>query len=106
MSNESEFVNALMDEIRKRGAMDKLITDSAQIETSARVKDALRMFFIDDWQSEPKYQHQNFSEHRWRHLKRNHKWFMSYCDVNPHTWLLLLKWLGVVMNQFNLLSTC
>jgi hypothetical protein len=42
--------------------MTKLISDSAKLEISARVKDVLRAFIIDDWQSEPYYQHQNFAE--------------------------------------------
>ena len=65
MSTEKEFVNTLEDVIRKRGAMDKLITDSACIKTSARVQEILRSLCIDDWQSEPNYQHQNFAEQRW-----------------------------------------
>ena len=42
--------------------MDKLISDSARVETSKRVKDILRALIIDDWQSEANYQHQNFAE--------------------------------------------
>ena len=37
MHSEKQFVNTLEDVIRKRGAMDKLITDSARIEISKRV---------------------------------------------------------------------
>ena len=32
MHNNAEFVNTLEDVIRKRGAMDKLISDSAKVE--------------------------------------------------------------------------
>jgi hypothetical protein len=38
--------------IPERGAMTKLISDSAKLEISARVKDVLRAFIIDDWQSD------------------------------------------------------
>jgi hypothetical protein len=38
--------------IFRKGAMTKLISDSAKLEISARVKDVLRAFIIDDWQSE------------------------------------------------------
>jgi hypothetical protein len=34
MHNNAEFVNTLEDVIRKRGAMDKLISDSAKVEIS------------------------------------------------------------------------
>ena len=32
IKTEKEFVNTLEDQIRKRGAMDKLISDSAKVE--------------------------------------------------------------------------
>ena len=62
MKNDKQFVNTLQDNIRKRGAMDKLIGDSAQVETSHRTKDIFWALMIDDWQSEPRMQHQNFAE--------------------------------------------
>ena len=99
MSTEKEFVNTLEDVIRKRGAMDKLITDSARVEISRRVKDILRSLCTDDWQSEPNYQHQNFAEHRWKHLKRNIQWFMNWRNVDPEAWLLCAKWIADVMNH-------
>ena len=71
MNTEAEFVNTLLDIIRERGAMDKLITDGARVEQSARVKDILRMLIIKDWQSEANYQHQNFAERRWQTFKHN-----------------------------------
>ena len=62
MGSDKEFVNTLEDVIRKRGAMDKLVSGSAQVEISARVKNILRNLLIDDWQSEPHFQWQNFAE--------------------------------------------
>jgi hypothetical protein len=34
MSNDKQFINTLEDNIRYRGAMDKLISDRAQLEIS------------------------------------------------------------------------
>ena len=99
MATEKEFVNTLEDQIRKRGAMDKLITDSARVEISKRVQDILRSLCIDDWQSEANYQHQNFAEHRWRHLKRNVQWFMNWRNVDANAWLLCTQWVADVMNH-------
>ena len=62
MKTEKQFVNTLEDNIHKRGAMDKLISDHAQVEISNRVHDILRANCIDDWQSEPYHQHQNHAE--------------------------------------------
>ena len=47
MKMDKEFVNTLEDNIRKRGAMDKLISDQAQSEVSNWVKDILRALFIN-----------------------------------------------------------
>ena len=99
MKSNAEFVNTLEDVIRKRGAMDKLISDSARVEISARVKDILRALCIDSWQSERNYQHQNFSEHRWHHFKRNINWIMNWRNVPPNIWLLCAKWVADVMNH-------
>jgi hypothetical protein len=58
LQTEKHFVNMRQENIRKRGAMEKLITDRAQSEISTKVKDILRHYIISDWQSEPHYQHQ------------------------------------------------
>ena len=48
MKSDKQFVNSLEDSTRKRGAMEKLTSDSSQSEISTRVKDTLRALFIDD----------------------------------------------------------
>ena len=65
MKLEAHFVDALQDNIRQRGAMDKLVSDRAQVEISNRVKDILRLYVIDDSQSEPYHEHQNPAERRY-----------------------------------------
>ena len=87
-----------MDNIRERGAMDVLISDHANYEMSARVKDILRALMIGHWKSEPYYQHQNFAEHRWGHVKANLEWLMSFLDVDLDCWLLALNYARSVMN--------
>ena len=49
VKSTAEFVNTLEDTIRKYGAIDKLISDSARVEISERVKDILRRYMIEDW---------------------------------------------------------
>ncbi len=49
MKTDKEFVNTIEDNIRRRGAMDKLISDQAKAEISRRVLDILRAYCIDDW---------------------------------------------------------
>ena len=99
MANEREFVNTLLDTIRERGAMDKLITDSATVEISKQVIDVCRALLIQQHQTEPNYQHQDFAEHRYRHIKGNLNWYMNYRAVPPEAWLLCLKWICAVMNM-------
>ena len=98
MLSTNEFVNTLLDCIRDRGAMDKLISDHANYEMSARVKDILRSLMIGHWKSEPYYQHQNFAERRWGHVKANLEWLMAFLDVDPDCWLLALRYVCDVMN--------
>ena len=62
MKTEKKLVNTLEDNITKRGAMDKLISDRSQVEISHKAKDILRAYCIDDWQSEPHHQHQNYEK--------------------------------------------
>jgi hypothetical protein len=46
MGSSNEFINTLLDNIRERRAMDKLISNSATVETSNRVKDVIRSMII------------------------------------------------------------
>ena len=48
-----DFARALMDKIRKYGAMDRLICEKAKAQISAQVKNILRAFCIKDWESKP-----------------------------------------------------
>jgi len=78
--------------------MDTLISDHANYEMSARVKDILRLLMIGHWKSKPYYQHQNFAEHRWGHVKSNLEWLMTFLDVDPDCWLPTLNYVCSVMN--------
>ena len=98
MKTEKEFVNTLLDIIRKRGAMDKLITDSAQVEISKRVQDVLRSLIIDHWKSESRYQHQDYAERRWQNYKHNIQWYSAWRKIPGKIWLLLACWVADVMN--------
>ena len=43
-----QFVNTLEDSMRRRGAMDKLLSDSAKTEISNKVMDILRAYHISN----------------------------------------------------------
>ena len=65
-----QFINTLSDNIRKRGAMDTLISDGGKYEISKRVTDLLCSLFIQEYQSEPYHQHQNKAENHFGLAKR------------------------------------
>ena len=69
MKSDSQFVLTLEDVIRKRGAMDRLLSDRAQTLISGKVKDILRSLIIGEWQSEPYHEHQNPAERRYQTVK-------------------------------------
>ena len=99
MKTDSQFVNCLEDEIRQRGAMNKLISDRAQVEVSNRVLDLLRALLISDWQSEPYHQHQNFAENRWGTVKKMVNTVLDRTAAPAYTWLLCLVWVCHVLNH-------
>ena len=62
MKSGKQFVNTLEYNIRRRGAMDKLLSDSAKTEISNKVMDILRAYHISSWHSELYPQIQNPAE--------------------------------------------
>jgi len=79
--------------------MDNLISDGAQSELSDRGPDVLCALSIGNWHSEAHYQHQNFAEHRWRHIKKNVEWLMNLRNCPLEVWLLALQCVCSVMNH-------
>ena len=69
MRSGKQSVNTLEDNIHRCNAMDKLISDSAKNEIAHKVKDTLRSYNINDWQSEPYHQNQNPAEWSYRTIK-------------------------------------
>ncbi len=96
---DKQFVNALEDNIRDRGAMDKILTDSAQAEISNRVKDVLRSLCISSWQSEAGHQHQNPSERRIQTVKQNVNTIMNRSGAPAGAWLLCLAYVCYLLNR-------
>ena len=53
VKSEKQFINTLEDNVRERGAMDKLVSDRAQVEISERIMNFLCGLVIAAWQSVP-----------------------------------------------------
>ena len=79
--------------------MDKLISDSAQSEVFNIVKDITRVLFIDDWKSEPYYQHQNFAERRYQTVKRQTNTLLNRTGALPCVWLLAMIYVCFALNH-------
>ena len=99
IKSTKQFINTLSDNIRKRGAMDTLISDEGKYEISKRVTDLLRSLFIQDYQSEPYHQHQNKAENRFGLAKRYTNTVMNTSGCPACCWLLCLQYICVVLNH-------
>mgnify|MGYP006357956311 FL=1 len=95
---DKEFVNCLEDEIRRRGAPNRLISDSARAQISKKVVSILRALCIGDWQSEPKQQHQNPAERRIQTVKMRTNVVMDRTGAPDNTWLLCLLYVCYLLN--------
>ena len=88
--SDANFVSALMDEIRRRGAMNTLISDGAKAQLSKRVLAILRTFVIDNWQSEANQQRQNCAERSWKDSKEWTNNLLNISGAPAECWLLAL----------------
>ena len=99
IKSTKQFINTLSDNIRKRGAMDTLISDGGKYEISKRVTDLLCSLFIQDYQSEPYHQHQNKAENHFGLAKRYTNTVMNTSGCPACCWLLCLQYICVVLNH-------
>ena len=99
IKSTKQFINTLSDNIRKRGAMDTLISDGGKYEISQRVTDLLRSLFIQEYQSEPYHQHQNKAENRFGLAKHYTNTVMNTSGCPAFCWLLCLQYICVVLNH-------
>ena len=68
------------------------------------MKDILRHLCINDWQSEPKYQHQNKAERKIQDVKRNTNRILNTLGAPEKTWLLCMEYACFIMNRMALES--
>ena len=99
MKSGKQFVNTLEDNIRRRGAMDKLLSDSAKTEISNKVMDILRAYHISNWHSEPYHQNQNPAEWRYRTIKSWTNTVMNRSGAPANCWLLCLIYVCFLLNH-------
>ena len=99
MKSGKQFVNTLEDNIRRRGAMDKLLSDSAKPEISKKVIGILRAYHISIWHSEPYHQNQNPAEWRYRTIKSWTNTVMNRSGAPANCWLLCMIYVCYILNH-------
>ena len=104
IKTKKQFIDTLEDIICKWGAMDLLISSCARVEISSRVQDILRGYAINDWQSEPEYQHLNFAKRGYRDTKTYTILIMNLTGANDNEWLLVMKYVIYIHNRMALKS--
>ena len=99
IKSTKQFINTLSDNIRKRGAMDTLISDGGKYEISKRVTDLLCSLFIQDYLSEPYCQHQYKAVNCFGLAKRYTNTVMNTSGCPACCWLLCLQYICFVLNH-------
>ena len=94
-----QFVNTLEDNIRRWGAMDKLLSDSAKTEISNKVMDILSAYHISNCHSDPYLQNQNPAEWRYRTIKSLANTVMNRSGAPVNCWLLCLIYVCYLLNH-------
>jgi hypothetical protein len=101
MKSESEMPGTLLDFIRKFGAPNGLFSDNAKVQIGKTVQTILRMYAIDDLQSEPHHQHQNPAERRIQDVKKVCNQIMDCTGTPPQYWLLCLLYVIYLLNRLS-----
>jgi hypothetical protein len=96
---DKRYPSALMNHIRKYGAMDQIISDNAKAQISRRVEEILNMLQIKDHTSEPHNKNLNFAERVWRDIKRGTETTLNFSNAPQYTWLLALEYVCFVKNH-------
>jgi hypothetical protein len=99
MKTDKQFINVLQDNICRRGALSKLISDRAQVEISNKVQDILRNYIIKDWQSEPHQQHQNATECCYQDVKHLTNTLLDHTGAPPSLWFLAMTYVCLILNH-------
>ena len=92
MKADKQCNNTFEDTIRQRGAMDKLLSDSAEVEITGCVKDILCVYIIGNWSSEIYQQQQKSTERKYQNVKRTTKIILERTSSPDNIWLLTIMY--------------
>ena len=94
-----QFINTLQDNVRERGAPNRLLSDRAQVEIGEKIKGFLRWLCTGAWQSEPHRQNQNPAERFYQTLKTTTNTILDRTGAPAYTWLLCLLYACFLLNH-------
>ena len=97
--SDKHFPEALLDHIWKYSAMEQLISDNAQAEVSAHVKETIWTLLIGDHQSEPHNKNQQFSKRGWKDTKTRVNNLLNFSSAPDKVWLLALAHICFIQNH-------
>ena len=97
--SDKKFPTALMNHIRRYGAMDQLISDNAKAQLSDRVIEILNTFGIKEYMSEPHNKNQNYAERVWQRVKAMVERILNSSGAPPNCWLLALEYACFILNH-------
>ena len=97
--SDKDMHRCILDETRRLGAMDVLVSDRAQAQISKKVHDVLHTFAIKDRQSEPHNKNQNYAEHGWKDTKLLSNRVLDTSGAPCSAWFLALKCVCVLLNH-------
>ena len=103
-TSDASFIHTLMYEIRKRGAMNTLISDNAQAQINKRINTLCGQMCINDRQSEPHRGNQNPAELGYRDVKLKNKLILDTKNVPAYCWLVAAMYICELMNHIALES--
>lgn len=98
MRSESEVSRAFENLIRDTGAPIGLFSDNAKAQIGESVSNLQRMYCIQDAQSEPHHQHQNFAERQIQDLKKVTNNIMDRTGTPAKFWLLAALYVIMLLN--------
>ena len=79
--SDKRYATALLNHIRKYGAMDRLISDNAKAQISRRVEEILNLLQVRDQTSEPYNKNQNYAERVWGDAKRRTELILNFSTL-------------------------
>ena len=99
MKHEGQIPGTAQDFIRKVGAPIGWFSDNAKAACGNAMKDIARMYNIDDRQSEPHHQHQNYAERRIQDVKNLTNNIMDRTGTPKEFWLLCMLYVIFLLNH-------